>query len=170
LQLNTVLFSQCEADIVNQFQFAKLRYVKEQYGNAQQRLLRLLEIIAEKEFDRKDIVGMCYLLLGAIYEKDNKLEAAQESYRKTIDVYGITLVDGVDLEALPIYRKIVKGEGQVPPGYETDKGTIEKVGHKKKGKKKVSLAPGGRWCSSGCHYCIYTFKEEEKIYFIRHSW
>jgi Bacterial Ig domain len=134
-QFEMILHSQSEDEIVNQFHRAKDRYEAKQYDNARQRLLRLVGIIEEKGVDRKDIVGMCYLLLGAIYEAETNGEEAEANYRKAIDIYGIALVDGVDLDALPIYRKIVKGEGQTSPDEEMKGGTIEKAGNKKKGKK-----------------------------------
>ncbi len=136
-QMNIFLHPQVEVEIVKQFQRAKAWYLNGQYDDARMRIERVIDIINEKNIDRKDILGMCYLLLGAIAEKQNKPFPAEENYRKARGVYGITLVDGVDLEGLSFYRIIVKGE--LP----SQDGRIEKEGQKKKKKFPWLLAVGG---------------------------
>lgn len=137
LQMHIPLHPQVEAEIVKQFQRAKARYLNGQYDDARMRIERVIDIINEKNTYRKDILGMCYLLLGAIAEKQNKPLPAQENYLKARGVYGITLVDGVDLEGLSLYKIIVKGEP--PPSRD---GKIEKEGAKKKKKFPWLLAVG----------------------------
>lgn len=140
-QVDISLHSQVEAEIVKQFQRAKVWYLNGQYDDAQMRIERVIDIINEKNIDRKDILGMCYLLLGAIGEKQNNPLPAQEYYRKAREVYGITLVDGVDLEGLSLYKIIVKGE--LPPPSSSQGGKIVKEGQKKKKKFPWLLAVGG---------------------------
>lgn len=143
--LDVLLFSQSEDEIVSQFHRTKAIYIQGQHNGALVRLQRLIGIIEEKGIDRKDILGKCHLLLGAIFEKKAEPDRAEEHYRKARETYGITLVDGVDLEALPLYRKTVEGEGQLSQPDQSTKGTIEKAGSKKKKKKKFPwlLVAGG---------------------------
>ncbi|MCP5045905.1 MAG: hypothetical protein GY940_01950 [bacterium] len=138
-QLNVTGYAQSEDDIVRQFHRARDGFANGQYMKTRQRIERIVGIIGVNRVDRKDILGMCYLLLGAIYEKESKPILAEENYLKARDTYGITLVDGVDLETLEIYRKILKGEGQPDPS----QGTIEKEGKKKKKKKFPWLLVAG---------------------------
>jgi hypothetical protein len=105
--------------------------------NAKTRIERIINIIIEKNIPRSDILGGCYLLLGAIYEKEDKNILAEENYQKAKETYGIMLVEGVDLDSLPLYRKVVKGER------EPSQGTIEKEGEKKKKKFPWLLVVGG---------------------------
>lgn len=136
-QMSLGLLAQSEGEIVKQFQSAKERYLNGQYVNAKTRIERIINIIIEKAIPRTDILGGCYLLLGAIYEKEDKKILAQENYQKAKDIYGILLVVGVNLDPLPLYRKIVKGEIEPPPGM------IEQEGKKKKKKFPWLLVVGG---------------------------
>jgi len=136
-QMNLCLHAQSEGEIVRQFQRAKERYLNGQYVNAKTRIERIISIIIEKDIPRGDILGGCYLLLGAIYEKEDKSTLAEENYQKAKETYGIMLVEGVDLDSLSLYRKIVKGEREFPPGM------IEKEGDKKKKKFPWLLVVGG---------------------------
>lgn len=136
-QINICLLAQSEGEIVKQFQRAKERYRNGQYVNAKTRIERVINIIIEKAIPRSDILGGCYLLLGAIYEKEDKNMLAQENYQKAKETYGILLVEGVDLDPLPLYRKIVKGEREPSPGM------IEQEGKKKKKKFPWALVVGG---------------------------
>ncbi|MGD2084664.1 MAG: Ig-like domain-containing protein [Candidatus Aminicenantes bacterium] len=136
-QMNICLLAQSEGEIVRQFQRAKDRYLNGQYVNAKIRIERIISIIIEKDIPRSDILGGCYLLLGAIYEKEDKNILAEENYQKAKETYGIMLVEGVDLDSLPLYRKVVKGER------ESSQGTIEKEGEKKKKKFPWLLVVGG---------------------------
>jgi hypothetical protein len=135
--MNICLLAQSEGEIVKQFQSAKERYLNGQYVNAKTRIERIINIIIEKAIPRSDILGGCYLLLGAIYEKEDKNILAQENYQKAKEIYGILLVVGVNLDPLPLYRKIVKGEIEPPPGM------IKKEGEKKKKKFPWLLVVGG---------------------------
>jgi hypothetical protein len=136
-QMNICLLAQSEGEIVKQFQRAKDRYLNGQYVNAKTRIERIINIIIEKDIPRSDILGGCYLLLGAIYEKEDKNILAQENYQKAKETYGILLVEGVNLDPLPVYRKIVKGEREPSPGM------IEQEGKKKKKKFPWALVVGG---------------------------
>jgi len=139
--VDVFLYSQSEDEIVKQFHRAKGRYISGQYNNALKRIERVIGIIDEKEVDRKDILGMCYLLMGAIYEKEAKPLLAEENYKKAKNTYGITLVDTVDLESLPIYRKVIKGEGLIEVNGTS--GTIVKTGTRVKKKKFPWLIVAG---------------------------
>jgi formylglycine-generating enzyme required for sulfatase activity len=114
-------YGQSDDEIVRQFGRAKESYLSNRYVDAKNRLERVIAVINEKSAARKEILGKCYLLLGAIFEKEEELSLAERNYRKAIDIYGVTWVEGVDLEPLRLYRQIVKGER-----------TIEKHGKKKK--------------------------------------
>jgi len=141
--MDVFLRAQSEDEIVSQFHRAKERYIKQEYSIALVRLQRLIGIIEEKNIDRKDILGMCHLLLGAIHEKETNEKLAEEHYRKAREIYGITLVDGVNLEELPLFRKTVEGEGQIIGEGDGSGGTIEKPGQKKKKKFPWLLVAGG---------------------------
>jgi hypothetical protein len=136
-QMNICLLAQSEGEIVRQFQRAKDRYLNGQYVNAKTRIERIISIIIEKDIPRSDILGGCYLLLGAIYEKEDKNTLAEENYQKAKETYGILLVEGVDLDSLPLYKKVVKGEIEPPPGM------IVEEGKKKKKKFPWLLVVGG---------------------------
>jgi len=136
-QMTISLPAQSEEEIDRQFQKAKARYLSGQYVNAKTRIERIINIIIGRNISRNDILGGCYLLLGAIYEKEDKEVLAEENYHKAKEDFGMMLVSGVDLNSLPLYRKIVKGEVQVPQG------TIEKEGNKKKKKFPWLLAAAG---------------------------
>lgn len=133
---------QSEDEVVSQFHRARDRYNSGQYVNAKTRIERIISIINGIGIERNDILGQCYLLLGAIYEKESKPLLAKENYRKAKETYGIMLVDEVDLEALDLYRKVVKGVGVQPPE-PTANGTIAKEGKKKKKKFPWLLVAGG---------------------------
>jgi hypothetical protein len=115
-QMNLWLHAQSEGEIVRQFQKAKNRYLNGQYVNAKTRIERIISIIIEKDISRSDILGGCYLMLGAIYEKEGKPDLAEENYRKATGNCGIMKVEGVDLGSLNLYRKIIKGGIIVHPG------------------------------------------------------
>jgi hypothetical protein len=135
-QVRIGLHGQSEEEIVRQFQKVKSRYLNGQYVNAKTRIERIINLVIEKQIPRNDILGGCYLLLGAIYEKEEKLALAKENYLKAKDIYGIMLVGSVDLTSLSLYRKLVRGEVLLPNG------TIEKLGEKKKRKFPWLLVVG----------------------------
>ena len=120
--MSICLPAQSEEEIDKQFQKAKSRYNSGQYVNAKTRIERVINIVIGRKIARNDILGGCYLLLGAIYEKEDKEVLAEENYRKAKEDFGMMLVSGVNLDSLPLYRKIVKG----------DEGIIEAEGKKKK--------------------------------------
>jgi hypothetical protein len=106
---------------------ATIDYNNGQYKDSKDKIELVIGIITEEGLDNKDILGSCYLLLGAIYEKEGKAPLAQENYRRAKDEYGIIKIYGIDLDRLPIYKKIVK------------EGIIEKDGKKRKKKFPVLL-------------------------------
>ncbi len=126
-QMHIWQHAQSEGEIVRQFQKAKNRYLNGQYVNAKTRINRIISIIIEKDISRSDILGGCYLLLGAIYEKEGEPYLAEENYRKAAGDYGIMKVEGVDLESLTLYKKIVK-KGIIDTGvvdFVTDRDRVE---------------------------------------------
>jgi hypothetical protein len=137
VNISSNLHGQSEEELVKQFHHARQRYINGQYINAKVRLERVISIILDTNVERDDILGQCYLLLGAIYEKEDKPMLAEENYRKAKDKYDITSVEGVDLCSLPLYRKLMKCE-ELPA-----KGTIVKIGKEKKKKFPWLLVAGG---------------------------
>lgn len=135
-QMNLFLHSQREDEIVRQFRVAKDSYMKGDFDNARRRIQRIIAIIIERQVEMREILRQCYLLMGAIYEKEKKPDLAEENYRKAREIEGRKLVDEVDLENLPIFRKIIKGEP-------SDKGVIVKPGEKKGKKFPWLLVAGG---------------------------
>jgi formylglycine-generating enzyme required for sulfatase activity len=102
-----------EDEVIKQLSRAKASYLKKNYGTAKKRVEKIIAVINEKKINRPDILGQCYLLLGAIYESEAEpLRLAEENYRKAKEKYGMLLVEGVDLESLALYRRVVKGEGE----------------------------------------------------------
>jgi hypothetical protein len=148
-QVNIILNAQSEDEIVKQFHKARDRYLSGQYVGSKKRIERVIGIITEKRVDRKDILGQCYLLLGAIYEKEAKVALAEENYRKAREIYGIISIDGVDLDGLPLYKKLVKGE-EPPP-----EGVIVKPGKKKKKKFPWLLVAGGVIIAGAAVYFLF---------------
>ena len=136
-QMELFINAQRVDEIEQQFKLVRELYNRGEYGSARQRLERLIIVMGEKGLESKFIMGQCYLLRGAIFEKKNQPEKAEESYLKAVDI-GIAKVDGVDLDALVIYRQIVKGEKPVDNG-----GVIAAEGKKKKKKFPWLLVAGG---------------------------
>ncbi|MCU0288526.1 MAG: Ig-like domain-containing protein [Acidobacteria bacterium] len=114
-QADLFLFTQEDDDVNNQFELTKSQYINGQYGELKGRLERLLGTIFEKhlEEEKKDILGACYLLLGAIYEKEGGASLAEENYGKAKE-YGVESIDGLDLNVLPMYRIVIKGDIDTP--------------------------------------------------------
>jgi tetratricopeptide (TPR) repeat protein len=115
-QSELFMYSATVDELNHQFLKAKNEYINGQYIGSKNRLERLIGIINEEGLDRKDILGKCYILLGMIYEKEDKVLLAEENYRRAKDIYSIQAIDGVDLESLKIYKKVIKGEQPITPG------------------------------------------------------
>ncbi len=98
-----------EIDIDTPFQKAVGEYNNGQYDNSKTSLEQLIGIIKGGTLDKKGILGKCYLLLGAVYERKGEPVPAEENYHKAKES-GVESIDGVDLNDLPIYRRVVKGE------------------------------------------------------------
>lgn len=135
-QMDVFLHTQRGDDIEAQFRKIKESFLKEQHIGAQKRIERLMVFIDERKLGTQKILGMCRLLLGAIYERGGDLKAAEENYRKAKEDYDTRKVDGVDLGSLELYRKIVI---EPPPA----KNVIAKPGKKKKKKFPWLLVAGG---------------------------
>ncbi len=117
-------------EMLRQFEKARTRFTNGQYIDARNRLERLTSIIHEKELERRELLGHCFLLLGAIYEKEEKKQLAEENYTKARDMYEIRTVEGVKLQELPLYRRVILGESP------NTGGLIEKSGKAKVRKKR----------------------------------
>jgi tetratricopeptide (TPR) repeat protein len=109
---SVTLHSQQGDDISMQFHRAKTEYNNGQYISSKNRLERAIGTIKAKksEKERKDILGKCYLLLGAIYEKEGKNNLAEENYKRAKQRYGIEAIEGVNLDDRPLYKRVVKRE------------------------------------------------------------
>lgn len=144
-QADLFLFTQEDDDVNNQFELTKSQYINGQYGELKGRLERLVGTIVEKQLEeeKKNILGSCYLLLGAICEKEGDKECAGKNYDRAKDygikkIDGITEIDGKDSDDLTLYRKIVFGEEtQIKPI------VIEKPVKGEKKKFPVFLVIGG---------------------------
>ena len=110
LQMNLISSPQREDDIVKQFQKAKNMFLNGEYLDSKNRIEMIIDIIDGKRTEMKAVLGKCYLLLGAIYERENNLPLAEENYRKAREIYETMFLDDVELKDLPIYQKIVKGK------------------------------------------------------------
>jgi hypothetical protein len=106
IQVGILLHSQ-EADIwEEQLEKAKQAYIVGKYPES----IQTIERIIKYNKNRKDLLGKCHLLLGAVHEKQGNEELAKINYRKAKDEYDIESIEGTDLENLEIYRRIIKGE------------------------------------------------------------
>jgi tetratricopeptide (TPR) repeat protein len=118
-----------------QFNSSKEAYKEGEYTKLKEKIEWIINHIP----GRKDLLGKCHLLLGAVYEKQGNEDLAKINYRKAKDEYDIESIEGIDLENLEIYRRIIKGEDT---GDSTDR-VIEKPQEKKKKKFPVLLVVGG---------------------------
>jgi tetratricopeptide (TPR) repeat protein len=138
-QSNIFLLSQEKDEILTQLEKSKEAYINGQYDSSKVRLERAIGIIKRKKLERKNILGQCYLLLGAIYEKKGETNLAEENYRRAKDEYGVESVPGANLDHLPLYKKIVKGEIDIETQfkkavdeynngqYDSSKNTLERI-------------------------------------------
>jgi hypothetical protein len=103
------LRSQEKDEIVNQFDKAIEAYSSGQYDSSKVRLEGIIDIIKAKrqEEKKKNILGKCYLLLGAVYEKKGETILAEENYRRAKKEYGVEFIDGVAWDGLPIHRRVI---------------------------------------------------------------
>lgn len=108
------LISQNEDEIARQFLKAKEQYIEKQYPDARSRLERIIAVISEKGMERNDILGKCYLLLGALCEMENENTLAEKYYKQALEDYAASKVEDIDLEGFSLYRKIIKGEVEKP--------------------------------------------------------
>ena len=102
-----ILLNSQEKDIwEEQLDKATQEYKEGKYPESIQRI----DVIIQYNPDRKDLLGKCHLLLGAVYEQLGEKQKAEENYKKAKDDYGIESIAGIDLENLPLYQEMVKGE------------------------------------------------------------
>ena len=157
-QMDILMNAQSVGEIERQFQVAKNLYNDGKYDDSRLRIGRLLDVINEKGIDSKYIRAQCYLILGAICEQESNPGCAEENYRIAGET-GITKVDGVNLDSLELYRKIVKGE--VPP---TDERVIVGEGTKKKKKFPWLLVAGGVVVVAVAAILLLKKKKKQEIY------
>ena len=117
-QSDIFLHSQRKDEFKRQFDKAKEAYINGQYDSSEIRLERTISIIKEKKLERKNILGQCYLLLGAIYEKKGESLLAEENYRRAKEEYGVVSIEGVNFDNLEIYKRVVKGEIEIDKIFE----------------------------------------------------
>lgn len=109
-QSNILLHPQDQSadEISEQFTRAKEDF-KVNLESSRMRFKRLIKNLNKESFlyysNRKKILGQCYLLLGAIDEREGKVDAAKENYQKAIVEYDTETVGGIDLSNLPIYKR-----------------------------------------------------------------
>ncbi len=120
--------------------FKKGKGGKNFYEEAKEILYRLETLLINSDTTaEKELLDKVYLLYGAVHEKLGELETAENKYRKVELIKGIE-EEGVYLDDLELYRKIVKGE-EIRPQTNKIKGQILK--EKKKKKFPVLLVAGG---------------------------
>lgn len=107
VHLVMILPGQSEDELNRQFEKAKERFNSGQYANTKAVLERIIGIIDGKDISNRGILGKCYLLLGAVYEKEEISSTAEENYKRAKDDFMTTFIEGVDLGALPVYRKVM---------------------------------------------------------------
>jgi hypothetical protein len=97
-------------EVINKkFEKARDGYNNKQYTNLKDTLKKIIRIITKSDLDMKDTLGKCFILLGAIDEKEGKIDAAKENYQKAIVEHNVETIDEVeDLNVLPIYKKSLK--------------------------------------------------------------
>lgn len=101
------LHAQGSDELLELFNIAKNAYINGQYDDSKDKLELVIGVINEEGQGRKDILGQCYLLLGAIYEKEEKGTLARENYRRAKKVCGVETVKGVNLNELTIYLEVM---------------------------------------------------------------
>lgn len=107
---DVLLYSQQGDDITRQFQRAKTEYNSGQYVSSKNRLERVIGTIKAKklEVERKDILGKCYLLLGAIYEKEGETILAEENYRRAIVDCEIEDLSVINIDDLTVLKDVAQ--------------------------------------------------------------
>ena len=133
-QINIFLHSQdSHKYMLSKFQKAVDAYISGKIHESKGILNRTISYIEKKKLAMNDLLGKCYLLLGACYEKEGYGELAEKNYREAIDKYNIKKIDGVDVQSLPIYKKVLSGE------VEQEQSTNVIQGLRKKKKIRINL-------------------------------
>jgi len=93
-------------DLERHFNKARNYYIVPDYVNARKWVERAINVTSGSSLSssQKDILGKCYLLLGAVDEIEGKEDAAKGNYHAAIVEYDIEKIDGIDLPHLPIYN------------------------------------------------------------------
>ena len=147
VQSDILLHSQQEHEFEEKFNAVKEFYKKSinkkiNYDESKNELENIIDSMKKSDSSWKEILGGCYLLLGAICEKQGEEKCAKENYSMAKQL-GITKIDdipeidGEGSDDFKLYSKIVLGK-------ETTSKTFEKV--KVPGTKKkfpVLLVIGG---------------------------
>jgi len=97
-------------DLERHFNKARNYYIVPDYVNARKWVERAINVTSGSSLSssQKDILGKCYLLLGAVDEIEGKEDAAKGNYHAAIVEYDIEKIDGIDLTHLPIYNRSLK--------------------------------------------------------------
>jgi len=130
--------TQKEFDIEENFEKAKNEFISGTYKTSIEKLKKTIHDLYSNNIDRRDLVGQCYLLLGAIYEKGGEVENAKKHYRKAIYEYRAKRIGSVELIGLQIYERTLKeleiennfekAKNEFISGaYETSKEKVEKI-------------------------------------------
>lgn len=113
-QSNILLHAQDQNvdEILDEFTRAKNDFSNDEFENLKKRIDRLFKHIIENKngpfFNhkrKKEVLGQCYLLLGAIDEKEGDIDAAKKNYQTAIVKYDTETVYGIDLNNLPIHKR-----------------------------------------------------------------
>lgn len=97
-----------ELEIGENFEQAKNEFISRAYESSKKKLEKIIDDLTSNHIDRKDLFGRCYLLLGAVYDKEGKINLAKKSYLQAMDQYGIVSIEGVDLQRFPTYKDVLK--------------------------------------------------------------
>jgi len=102
------IYSQENNLVKKQFQEALGEYKRGQYNSSKQKLEDLIKNAdkSPSEKEKKEILGKCYLLLGAISEKKGDTKAAEDYYQRAIGDSGIETVAEINLDELPAYKRV----------------------------------------------------------------
>jgi TPR repeat protein len=97
-----------ELEIEENFEKAKNEFISGAYETSKKKIEKIIDDLKSNNIDRRDLFGRCYLLLGAIYDKEGKINLAKKNYLQAIDQYGIVSIEGVDLQESTTYKEALK--------------------------------------------------------------
>ncbi len=102
-----------ELEIEENFEKVKNEFISGAYETLKKKIEKIIDDLKSNNIDRRDLFGRCYLLLGAIYDKEGKINLARKNYQQAIDQYGIASIEGVDLQKFTTYKEALKEISQV---------------------------------------------------------